>query len=52
MIANSYKVVLKEQHTLGISPIEVQIEYKLHLGTEKDLGDATYLYIYKDYSKA
>jgi len=44
VIANSYRVVLKEQHTLRIPPIEVQTAYKLYLGTEKDLGDATYPY--------
>ncbi|MFH1247213.1 MAG: hypothetical protein V1644_02420 [Candidatus Micrarchaeota archaeon] len=32
------------QHALFISPLEMQIAYKLHLGSEKDIEDATHLY--------
>ncbi len=33
-----------------ISPIEVEIPYKLYLGSEKDIEDALYLWdIFKDY---
>jgi len=31
-------------NTLYISPLELQIAYKLHLGTEKDFEDALHLY--------
>ncbi|WP_457742760.1 hypothetical protein [Thermococcus sp.] len=31
-------------HTLYISPIELQIAYKLYLGSEKDFEDALFLY--------
>ncbi|MFP4217479.1 MAG: hypothetical protein ACLFR6_01335 [Salinarchaeum sp.] len=30
--------------TLPIGPLELQIAYKLYLGSEKDLGDAAHLY--------
>ena len=42
-LANRIKVVLNE-HTLYISPIELQIAYKLYLGSDKDLEDAIFLY--------
>ena len=36
--------------TLYISPIELQIVYKLYLGSDKDLEDAVFLYeMFKDY---
>jgi hypothetical protein len=42
------KVVLNKR-TLYVSPMEVQIPYKLFLGTDKDIEDARHLYhIFKD----
>jgi len=36
--------------TLYISPIELQIAYKLYLGSDKDIEDAVFLYeMFKDY---
>lgn len=29
---------------IKIAPLELQIAYKLYLGSEKDLGDAVFLY--------
>jgi hypothetical protein len=40
---NRLKVVLNG-HTLFISPMELQIPFKLHLGSKKDIEDAAYLY--------
>lgn len=40
---NRRKVILNKQ-TLYISPIELQIPFKLFLGSEKDIEDAKYLY--------
>ncbi len=40
---NRIKVILK-QGELFISPIELQIAYKLFLGSEKDIEDAKHLY--------
>ncbi len=38
-----------ERESLFISPIEIQIPYKLFLGSEKDIEDAVYLWeIFKD----
>ena len=37
------EVVLGEEH-LFISPIELQIPYKLYLGSDKDIEDAIYLW--------
>lgn len=31
-------------HDMAISPIELQIAFKLFLGSEKDIEDAVYLY--------
>lgn len=36
--------VFFNNHSLFISPIELQIPFKLFLGTEKDIEDARYLY--------
>ncbi|MEB3806403.1 MAG: hypothetical protein GSR73_02680 [Desulfurococcales archaeon] len=48
-IANHVKVIVNDEHTLRISPIELQIAYKLYLGTDKDVGDAIFLYnIFRD----
>ena len=41
-IDNRLEVVLGEKH-LFISPIELQIPYKLYLGGDKDIEDAMYL---------
>lgn len=43
------EVLLNGKHSLFISPIELQIPFKLLLGSEKDIEDARYLYdIFKD----
>ncbi|KAF5417442.1 hypothetical protein C5S35_12260 [Candidatus Methanophagaceae archaeon] len=42
-IDNRLEVVLGEKH-LFISPIELQIPYKLYLGGDKDIEDAMYLW--------
>ena len=42
-LENKIKVEL-DNKTLYISPIELQIAYKLYLGSEKDLEDALHLY--------
>ena len=41
-ILNRYEVVFRGSR-LYIAPIEVQIAYKLRLGSRKDIGDAVYL---------
>jgi len=38
------KKVLLNKHVLYISPLELQIPFKLFLGTEKDIEDARHLY--------
>jgi len=43
-IENCYEVVLNNSFRLRIAPIELQIAYKLRLGSEKDMGDAAFLY--------
>ena len=40
---NSIKVTLNEKFDILISPLELQIAYKLYLGSSKDLEDARYL---------
>ena len=36
--------------TIRVSPIELQIVYKLYLGSEKNVGDAVFLYtLFRDY---
>lgn len=42
-IDNRLEVVMGEKH-LFISPIELQIPYKLYLGSDKDIEDAVYLW--------
>lgn len=45
---NKIKVIMRGK-ILFISPLELQVAYKLHLGSEKDLEDARYLYnLFKD----
>jgi hypothetical protein len=34
-----------DNNLLYISPIELQLSYKLYLGSEKDIMDAVYLYV-------
>ncbi len=43
-IDNSYTVIINDRHTIRISPLELQIVYKLLLGLERDIGDAVFLY--------
>ena len=48
-IENSIIVIVNDSYQIRISPIELQIAYKLWLGSEKDIGDALYLYeLFKD----
>jgi hypothetical protein len=48
VVENSVKVVLNGT-AIRISPIELQIPYKLYLGSEKDIEDARHLYkLFKD----
>jgi len=44
VITNSYKAIINNGHVVKISPPELQIAYKLYLGSDKDIGDAVYLY--------
>ena len=44
MDADRAKDPLLNGKHLFISPLELQISYKLFLGSEKDIEDATYLY--------
>ncbi|MGH9878602.1 MAG: hypothetical protein ACRD5H_13275 [Nitrososphaerales archaeon] len=46
------KQVLLNRHVLKISPIELQIAYKLFLGSEKDIEDARHLSIIQGGSKS
>lgn len=47
-IDNRIEIVIGENH-LYISPIELQIPYKLYLGSDKDIEDAIYLWdIFKE----
>ncbi len=41
---DEHKVVNIGKDTINISPIELQIAFKLYLGSEKDIEDAVYLY--------
>jgi len=43
------KVILNKKFNFFISPIEIEIPYKLYLGSEKDIEDAVYLWdIFQD----
>ena len=42
---NEHITVILNRHTLYISPLELQITYKLYLGSEKDIEDARHLYL-------
>lgn len=47
-LENKKKVILNNE-ILFISPLELQIPFKLFLGSEKDIEDARYLYrLFKD----
>ncbi len=49
-LAHSIKVVVNDKFVVRISPLELQIAYKLYLGSDKDVGDAVFLYtLFKDY---
>ncbi len=43
-VANSIRAVVNGEHVLKISPLELQIAYKLYLNSDKDVGDAIFLY--------
>lgn len=48
-VLDNRKEVIFNRNSLFISPIELQISYKLSLGSEKDIEDAKYLYeLFKD----
>ncbi len=44
VITNSLKVVVNNEYIIKISSLEIQIAYKLYLGSDKDIGDAIFLY--------
>ena len=49
-LANHYTVELPGAGSIRISPLELQIAYKLWLGSDKDLGDALFLYrLFRDF---
>lgn len=49
-LKNPLRVTLDEGNELKVSPLELQIAYKLYLGSEKDEDDARHLYgIFKNY---
>jgi len=39
-----HMVVKTGKHIINISPLELQIAFKLYLGSDKDIEDAVYLY--------
>ena len=43
-LKNHVKVTLNKKFNFFISPIEIEIPYKLYVGSEKDIEDALYLY--------
>ena len=48
-LSESKKVTINKK-TLFISPLELEISYKLFLGSEKDIGDAMHLYsLFRNY---
>ncbi len=49
-LAHDIKVVVNDKFVVRISPLELQIAYKLYLGSEKDFGDAVFLYtLFRDH---
>ncbi len=48
-IEKAYEVVINNRYSIKISPLELQIAYKIKLGSDKDLGDALFIYtLFKD----
>ena len=43
-IENSLVVILNNRYRIRIAPLELQIAYKLFMGSNKDVGDAVFLY--------
>ncbi len=43
-MSNSFRVVVNGEHVVKVSPLELQIAYKLHLNSDKDIGDSVFLY--------
>ena len=43
-LTHSIKVIVNRRFIIKVSPLELQIAYKLYLGSEKDIGDAVFLY--------
>lgn len=43
-LENSIEVIINNKNRIRISPLELQIAYKLFLGSEKDILDAVHLY--------
>ncbi|MEW5997108.1 MAG: hypothetical protein AB1657_05990 [Candidatus Micrarchaeota archaeon] len=43
-LSHATEVELNNRHRIRISPLEMQIPYKLYLGTKKDIEDARFLY--------
>ncbi len=43
-IEHAYQVIINNSHTIKIAPLELQIAYKVYLGSSKDLGDAVFIY--------
>ena len=43
-IENSYTVIINKDR-IKIAPLELQIAYKLYLGSDKDIADAVFLYV-------
>lgn len=49
-LENPVTVKLNKKHSMKIGPMELQLAYKLYLGSEKDYTDAAHLYvIFKDH---
>lgn len=43
-LSNATTVIVNKKHEILISPLELQIPYKLYLSSKKDLEDARFLY--------
>lgn len=43
-LKNHVNVILNKEFNFFISPIEIEIPYKIYLGSEKDIEDALYLW--------
>ncbi len=44
VLENPYSILVGGKGLINISPLELQIAYKLWLGSDKDVGDARFLY--------